>query len=74
MNRSKEFQLSQIKWDVRFWPPQDLYVVGYITIRSPYTPYSIYLRGTIGFGFGGSDFQLFEIPGEAKVVAQVEES
>ena len=25
-----------------------------IIIRSPYTPYSIYLRGTIGFGVLGS--------------------
>ena len=26
---------------------------GYIIIRSPYTPYSIYLRGTIGFRVNG---------------------
>ena len=25
------------------------YGFGYVVIRSPYTPYSIYLRGTIGF-------------------------
>ena len=25
------------------------YGLGYIKIRSPYNPYSIYLRGTIGF-------------------------
>ena len=28
-------------------PKQIEYGLGYITIRSPYTPYSIYLRGTI---------------------------
>ena len=27
-------------------------VSGYIIIRSPYTPYSIHLRVTIGFGVG----------------------
>ena len=29
------------------------YGLGCIIIRSPYTPYSIYLRGTIGFGLWG---------------------
>ena len=28
------------------------YGLGYTIIRSPYNPYSIYLRGTIGFRFG----------------------
>ena len=30
------------------------YGFGYIVIRSPYIPYSIYLRGTIGFRVEGS--------------------
>ena len=30
-----------------------------IIVRSPYTPYSIYLRGTIGVqGLGGEDLEL----------------
>ena len=32
-------------------------VLGYIIIRSPYAPDSIYLRGTIGFWVLGSSFR-----------------
>ena len=30
-------------------------VLGYIIIRSPYAPYSIYLRGTLGVGLKVQD-------------------
>ena len=58
--------LKGIFWGIRFLVPQIEYGFGYIRIRSPYAPYSFYLRGTIGCGVKGSGCTVWGLKPRAK--------